>query len=236
MHLLKTRPALFFLIFFLLSLGTVSSSLAESTIKCHCFKDRTYNPADTFASDDYILATSFNSLLAKKFAVSKREIVLLKMKQGVGQNDLIIGLQVAGAAGLDFQQLLSQRRKKHTWAEIVAGLEKDGKIRKGRFAKEIMPGIPVAEAGARVADAIIADFYKVPIESVQKFRAAGLNEKELALLFVLAHAGERKPEVLAARHSKEGKSWSEIANRLNIEPAVAGKLILQYPAKKFPNK
>ena len=233
MNVLKTSRLLFFLIFFLFSLVPVSSSLAESAIKCHCFKDRTYNPADTFASDDYILATSFNSLLAKKFAVSKREIVLLKMKQGVGQDDLMIGLQVARAAGLDFQQLLSQRRKKHTWAEIVASLEKDGKIRKGRFAEEIMPGIPVAEAAVRVADAIIADFYKVSFESIQKFRAAGLNEKELALLFVLAHAGEKEPGSLVDLHNRKGKSWSEIANRLNIEPAVAGKLILQYPAKKI---
>lgn len=232
MHLLQTRTVLFFTIFFISSLVPLSRSLAESTVKCHCFKDRTFNPADTFAADDYILATSFNSLLAKAFAIAKQELVLLKMKQGVGQDDLMIGLQVAGAAGVDFQELLSRRRDQQTWAEIVAGLEQDGRISQGRFAGEIRAGMPLAESGARVAETVIADFYKVPLELVREFRAAGLNEQELALLFVLAHAGEQDPGALVDLHNRQGQSWGAIAHRYNIDPAGAGKLILQYPARQ----
>ena len=51
-------------------LGTTGLPVfAQSTINCHCFLDRSYDPADKFAADEYILATSFNSLLAKSFDI-----------------------------------------------------------------------------------------------------------------------------------------------------------------------
>ena len=62
---------------------------------------------------------------------------------------------------------------------------------------------------------------------------SGLNEKEMALLFILVHAGGLKPEALVMQYKKQGRSWSEIAYNLGLEPDAAGKLILAYPAKKI---
>ena len=222
--------ALFFIAFVFFSLAAVGNSGAESAITCHCFTQRTYDPGDRFAADGYLLATSFNSLLARSFAMPKREIVMLKMKQGVGQNDLLIGLEIAGAAGVDLRQLLELRRQGQTWAEIIAAPGLAEKIKKDPMLEALGSSMSNAEAGARVADRLIADFYTVPLEVIGMFRESGLNEREINLLFILAHGSGRGLRQIAAMYTREGKSWSEIADSLGIEPAAAGRLILQYPA------
>jgi len=83
MNLLKPKSSFFLIILILFSLGSAVQVFAESAIQCHCFTDRSYNSADRFASDEYILATSFNSLLAKSFAITKRQNVMIKMNGGV---------------------------------------------------------------------------------------------------------------------------------------------------------
>ena len=233
MILMQTRTPYVFVTIFLFFFTPTPGSFAESVINCHCFQDRTYNPADPFAADDYILATSFNSFLAKSFDIPKRQIVMLKMKEGVGQNDLLIGLKTAKATKIDLRQLLRLRREKSTWSKIVSELDLRGIQQNDRLLAVIKSGIPVAEAGAKVADELIADFFKIPMETIGEFRLSGLNEKEIVLLLILAHASDQKPETLVARHGKEGKSWSEIADSLGVQAAAAGKLILQYPAKQI---
>ena len=39
--------------------------------------------------------------------------------------------------------------------------------------------MPAGEAGARVADEMVAEFYKVQAEEIKKLRISGLNEKEI---------------------------------------------------------
>ena len=234
---MKPPHAKTFLYFFTLILfffAHAPDSPALSAINCHCFKDRTYNPANPFAADDYILATSFNSLMSNAFGIPKKEIITLKMKEGFGQDDLLVGMKIAQITGADLRQLLSLRRKKQPWSAIISDLTRQGNPGNDEVLETIRAGSSVEHAGAAVADELIAGFYKVPTEAIQKYRIHGLNEKELALLFILAHAGGQEPQTLFERRSKEGKSWSEIADDLGIEPAAAGKLILHYPAKQLP--
>lgn len=234
MNLWQSRYFPVMLAFLLFSVAPPGNVLAESAISCHCFQERTFNPAEPFAADDYILATSFNSLLARAFAIPKRKIVMLKMKEGVGQNDLLVGLKIAKVTGGDLQQLLDRRRKKHAWPAIIAALPQKEKIHNDRLLAAIGSGMPVEEAGAGIADEFIGNFYAVPPAAIQEFRMSGLNEKEIALVFILAHISGQQPEALVAQHNKEGKSWSAIADRLGVEPAAAGKLILRYPAGRMP--
>lgn len=42
---------------------------------CHCFRDREYDPANPAKSDEYLLATASNTLLATAYGVPKRDIV-----------------------------------------------------------------------------------------------------------------------------------------------------------------
>jgi len=231
----QTRCFFAGLIFLLSTVTQPGNAFAESAINCHCFQDRTFRPAEPFAADDYILATSFNSLLARSFDIPKRQIVMLKMKEQVGQNDLLICLKIAKVAGVDLQQLLGRRRENQSWPTIIAGLEQQEAIENDRILAAIGSGMAVDKAGEAIADELNGNFYTVPAEAIHKLRAAGLNEKEMALVFVLAHVSDRQPQALVAQHDREGKSWSGIADSLGIEPAAAGKLVLQFPAKQIPD-
>jgi hypothetical protein len=235
MQLWQTRcfPAGLILLLFAI-MPASDNALAGSAISCHCFQDRTYKPAEPFAADDYILATSFNSLLSRSFDMPKRQIVMLKMKEGVGQNDLLVGLKIAKQTGVDLQQLLERRRGNKSWATILADLDQKETIHDDRILAAIGAGMSVEEAGGAIADEIIVNFYGVPAAAAQQLRAAGLDEKEMALIFVLAHARDLQPQELVTQHNREGKSWSGIAAGLGIEPAAAGKLILSYPARQVP--
>ena len=82
---------------------------------------------------------------------------------------------------------------------------------------------------------MIAGFYKIPAEEIKRFRAYGLSEKEMTLVFILAHFKNQKPEIFVGQYKKQGSSWSQIAFNLGIEPAAAGKLIMAYPAKQINN-
>jgi hypothetical protein len=230
--LLKTN-VFFYLVPTLLLWGFCLNTFAQSPINCHCFKNRYYQPADRFAADDYILATSFNSLLAKSFGISKREIIMLKMQQRVPQDELMIGLKVAKITGGDVNKLLDLRRTDKTWQEIIGGVSQQDKIGSDSLLESIISGMPVDQAGDGIADEIIAQLYTVTAEEINKLRKAGLNEKEIALLFILVHVKDQKQETLLEQRSELGKSWSEIAHDLGIEPTAAGKLILAYPAKQI---
>lgn len=226
------RTTLFFIIFLFCLYAPARKASAETTIGCHCFKDRSYNPANRFAADDYILATSFNSLLARAFDIPKRQIVMLKMQQNVEQNDLLIALKTAQATKVDLQKILDLRQKKEPWATIISDAAGDKIISNDPVLKAITTGLPDDRTATAVADALFAGFYKIPLAEIKELRENGLNEKELALLFILARTGNREPKKLVAQHEKDGKSWSEIANDLGIEPGTAGKLILNYPARQ----
>ena len=219
---------------FLLCLGATRNAFAESTITCHCFLDRSYNEADRFASDDYILATSFNSLLSKSFVIPKRQVVMIKMNEGVAQDELLIGLRIAKITGIDIRKFLGLRRENNSWPQIIANLSQQEGIKQDGILEAIRTGLPIAEAGVRIADEMIAEFFQVPPAEIVKFRTSGLNEKEMALLFILAHVSEIQPEALVAQYKTQGRSWSEIAHNLGLEPEAAGKMILAYPDKKIP--
>lgn len=227
----RAATAIFFAITtFLVFLAVPALILAETTTGCHCFNDRAYDPARKFATDEYILATSFNSLLAKAYDIPKKQIVLLKMQGGVDQNDLLIGLRTAKLSGADLQQLLMLREGKHSWPDILANPDLTSRLQNDPLLEKLKTGLTDAAAGKQAADLLLADFFRVPPAIVDKLRATGLNEKELALVFILAHAKGKQPDTLVAHYQKEGKSWSEIADSLGVDPAAAGKLILDYPA------
>lgn len=233
MHLLQTTISFFLLVLALFFPGLAHNSFAESAISCHCFKDRSFNAADRFAADGYILATSFNSLLARSFDISKRRIIMFKMDEGVGQDDLLIALKIAKMTGVDPRKFLALRRVNNSWPQIVSGLSDQKIVENNLLLSAVEAGLPADEAADRIADEIIGDFFSVPAEEIKKLRKSGLTEKEMALLFVLVHARDQKPELLLEQYSKQGKSWSEIANNLGVEPTAAGKLILAYPAKQL---
>jgi hypothetical protein len=232
---MKTIVSWFVLSLIILGPGFTGTVHAESAISCHCFKDRSFNPADTFASDDYILATTFNSLIAAHFNIPKRKIIMVKMNDGVSQDDLLLGLKFSRLTGVDLRKYLRFRKENKTWADIYSSLKDNNKkIRDDKLLqKAAKPGMSLTEAGSMVADEVVSKFFAVPHENINSLRKTGLNEREMALVLILAHLRDVKPANLVELSRKKGKSWSEIAHNLGIEPAVAGKYVLAYPDKKI---
>ena len=181
---MKTKTFLLFLMLVPLSQGFGGYALAESSIQCHCFKERSFNPADTFASDEYILATSFNSLLAGYFKIPKRKIIMVKMNEGVSQDDLLIALKVARVTGVDLRKYLGLRKAEKSWAEIISRVSLEKKVQDDLLLQAIKFGMSGKEAAERISDEIIRDFFSVGAEKIRALRRSGLNEKELALLFI----------------------------------------------------
>ncbi|MCB2180795.1 MAG: hypothetical protein KQH63_02075 [Desulfobulbaceae bacterium] len=228
MHLFHTKKTIVLITSFLFLAFLPQSVFAEPVTGCHCFRNRAYDPNNTFAADDYILASTFNSLISRSFDLPKRQIVMLKMQGGVDQNDLLIGLETEKITGEELQKLLGLRKQNDSWQTILSNPLLSEKIKTSPILKPIQSGLALQEAGARIADSLIGTFYKVPGETLAEFRSSGLDEKEMTLLFTLSHAKGVKAGDLARQYQKEGKSWSEIADSLGIEAGQAGKLLMSY--------
>ncbi|MDX1776200.1 MAG: hypothetical protein R3297_06435 [Desulfobulbales bacterium] len=234
MKIFATRLLFTGLILVLSIAGPAPEAGAESIAKCHCFTERSYNPAQRFAADEYILATSFNSLLAKYYGIPKRKIVMIKMSDGVSREDLLISLQLSLVTAIDCRKFLGMRREQKTWRAIIRELSQQEALRKDATLQALTSGMPVKEAAVRIIDEMISTFYNMPMARIIKIRKSGLNEKEINLLLILAHRSSIQPEVLREQYNKQGRSWSEIAHNLGLEPETAAELILAYPAKQVP--
>ena len=152
------------------------------------------------------------------------------MQGGVGQDDLLIGLTISKASGVTLEHLLDLRKRKKTWQQVM-----EDPILSEYHPSPLLIGLksgtPAFQATVQIADELISLFFRTPQKTVEKFRANGFTAKEITLLFLLASTSNIASEKIAAQHRKEGKSWSEIANSLGVEPAAAGKLISNYNPK-----
>jgi hypothetical protein len=159
---------------------------------------------------------------------------MIKMSEGVPQDELLMSLKIAQITKIDMRKFLGLRRENKTWAEIISGLSQNKSIKKDTILQAIRAGMPSDEAGVRVVDEVIAEFFQVPGEKIRKLKMSGLDEKEIALLFLLAEAGGKKPEILLEQYKIHGRSWSEIAYNLGVKPEEVGRLVLIYPYKTIP--
>lgn len=198
---------------------------AADTTNCHCFKDRTFNPADRFASDDYLLATTFNSLLASEFDISKGKIIMMKMREGVAGNDLVTALYLSKESGIDVPQLLKSK-KTHSWKEIVdtMGTNADASKRNNRF-HFITSGSSDEQIAEYISDSIIAKRFSPPPDSLNNLRKMNLKPREIILAYTLGVIAGIPSEAIADQRLKNGLSWSEIAHNLGLQPEEVGTFL-----------
>jgi hypothetical protein len=154
---------------------------------------------------------------------------MIKMNEGVSQDDLLLGLKLAELTGMDLRKFLRLRDGGSSWAEITAGMSKYAAVRQDTVLQSVMDGMKAPEAGALTADEMISSFFNFPRGGIKKFRESGLSEKEVTLLLILSRAGKIKPVDLLAQYREKGKSWAEIAHNMDMEPDAAGKLIMAFP-------
>ncbi len=211
----------------LLSLGLVSPvvpATAFSTAGCHCFRHRSYDPANRFAADDYLVATTFNSLIAAGFHISKRKIVMMKMESGIYPDDLLIGLYLAKKSGRDPDLLLSVRENGGSWRRIMAsaGLAATGD---DPVLRALTKGADDGRLAGLITDTLITTFFPVDKKVIADLHGQGFDGRQITVICALAgHAGI-KPAKIAAMYREKKMSWSEIAARYRLTPREVGRLI-----------
>ena len=203
-------------------------ALAFDTRACHCFRQRSFDPKQPFAADDYILTTSFNSLTAAWFGISKKQLVVYKMKGGVKADDLLLALALNKECRLDLDKLLAARQKAGSWRKAVAGLPQPRNVAADKTPTlvRIREGASPALIARAVADRMLAGFYQVPAARIAALRRAGLGEKEMALVLILEKEKGIPAAKLIEQVKQQGRSWSEVAFYLGVTPKAAGRMIL----------
>jgi len=220
------KSILFLTLFCLCILTPLRPVTAEQTDRCHCFRERSYDPAHKFAADDYLLTTSFNSLIAATLGVSKRQIVMMKMKGGVDPDDLLIALYIASKTEAPVDLLLSIRANGGSWQSILNSPGQQEKSSGDPVLAEIAAGASDQNITNLIADTMITTYYHALPEKIRELRKQKFSSKKIGLIFALhKQTGVPMDEIIVMSRQKK-MSWSEIAHNLNLTPSGVGKTIL----------
>ncbi len=199
---------------------------AEQTDNCHCFRKRSYDPADKTAADEYLLTTSFNSLIAATLGVSKREIVMLKMKGGVDPDTLLTALYIADRSTMELKVILAVHDNGGSWQEIVKAPGVRAKISADPALQAIAAGASLEERGDLITTALLKSRYKAWPETIKNLGNSSFSNRETALLFALQEqAGASLTELTRLRKDKK-MSWSELAHLYSLTPSGVGEAII----------
>ncbi len=203
-------------------------NMPEAATNCHCFRERSFNPQNKFAADEYLLATSFNSFIAASFHISKGQIIMMKMKGAVNPDDLLLALFVARAENADLDSLLAIRDNGGTWKQILQseGLNAPDSYR-AVFEAIIAEGDNTQAAAELVTDQLLKEAFDVSDMEISGLRKKGANGREVTLVYILerqAKVGKKAAEILSMR-VKDQMSWGEIAASFGLSPKETGKLL-----------
>ena len=220
------KSILFLVLFCLLIQTPPDTATAGQTDNCHCFRERSYDPAHKFASDDYLLATSFNSLIAATLGVSKRQIVMMKMKGGIDPDDLLVALYITDKTQAPMDALISIRDNGGSWKNILNSPTLQGRVSTDPVFAKIAAGTADHDITGLITDTMISRYYNARPETISTLRSQHFSNKELGLIFALnKQTSTSMAEIIAMTRQKK-MSWSEIAHHFNLTPAGVGKTIL----------
>lgn len=197
----------------LLALLSASPAAADSTGTCHCYRDRTFDPARPDAADPYILATVRSSLLSAAFGPPKRELVGAAMS-GTQPEDLWIAHWAAPRVRLGAAALLDAKASQGSWKAALAGRPGID----GRFAEALARGAPDADlAGIAVEEVLVKRLGAVPAE-LAAARAGGASTSELILSALLAARVGTAPATVLLPVKAGKATWGSALQALGLTP------------------
>lgn len=202
-----TKPFIFTILLIAACLQTAPAGAEPQPMGCHCFKQREYNPNARFLADPYVLTTSFNSMMSRAYGLSKGQIIMMRMRQGVSGDDMIISLHLARVVGRDFQQLIFGRNQGQKWSQLITSREPAA----DPVLSAIRENKPDHDIAAAATDQLISSYFHLEIAEITKLRARGLKDKEITLAAGLARKQNKSLGDIISLVTDEGQSWSEIA-------------------------
>jgi hypothetical protein len=182
-------------------------------VNCHCFRDRSYDPANPEAVEPYLRATAGNSLLAVVYGVPKGDLVRALMG-GTAGADLWVAHAARQGTGRDASALLAERAAGKGWPAILG----EGKGL-GENPRRVLAagGEPVALAGAIVDEVLVArlGIARTDLAALRKLTPT----YQETILAVLTSAWAKRPAAALAAEVKAGRtSWGALLHAAGIPP------------------
>ncbi len=191
--------------------------LAIPAITCHCFTDRSFNPAQPALADPYFLATTQNSFFANMFNVDKKTIVM-KKQQGTSSDDLWIAYWVASKGNTSAESLLQAKKTQEAWPDVLAPLRIPPKTVGGRFAS----ALNTRSSTSRLADAVVDELFLqqrlLTDAELVALRKAGASNQELIIATVIAVKMKQSARQIYFEVKKGLKSWGSLLQMAMIDP------------------
>ena len=199
-----------FILLGLLVLMTLPATIyALPTISCHCFQDRSFDPARPSAADGYYLATAQNRLMAAVFERPRREIVMAK-QTGTSGSDLWIAYQAAAISGHNSATLLSARKDQGAWWPV---LEKQGIDLAPRLGEATRVS---ASLDRQIVAATLAELGFANLATVADLYGDGAGSQEAILAVVLASARKQPPREIWQSVATGEKSWGSLLDEAGM--------------------
>jgi hypothetical protein len=196
-----------------LAFAPMAAPSAAPAVTCHCFKDRSFDPAAPASADAYILATSSNSLLSAAFGVPKAGLVRSLMT-GTQPADLWIAHWAARKIGRDADWLLDALAETGSWRAALAG---SAGLPAG-FERELAHrSTPSALAALAVDDVLTARLGADP-GVLRELRRAGGSSEELVVAVFLAQRLKGDPRELISRVRSGRATWGSLVNDAGMSP------------------
>jgi hypothetical protein len=197
------------------------SAAASAPGACHCYRDRSFDPARPAAADDYILATAKSSLLSAALGPPKRELVEAVMT-GTSADDLWIAHWAAARTGRSASALLDAKGEAGSWKAVLGA----GGVPRP-FAEALARGAGDAELAALAVDDVLATRLRADPAALRALRREGAGSSELVLAVALAaRLGTEAATVLAPIRAGRA-TWGVVLTGLGLTPKELDPLVRQ---------
>jgi hypothetical protein len=192
------------------------SARAIPAITCHCFTDRSYDPANPTVADPYFLATTQNSFFATVFNVEKKTIVMKKQK-GTSADDLWIAYWIASKSTVSAESLLEAKQSRELWKDVVAAQGISPSSLGSRFSNALTAKSSPSRLAGAVVDDLLLRYRLLSDGELAGMRKDGASNQELIIASVIARK-TKQPAPQVYREGKGGaKSWGALLQRAKID-------------------
>lgn len=193
---------------------------ADQAGACHCYQDRTFDPARPAAADPYILATTRSSLLSAAFGVEKRSLVGAVMT-GTPAEDLWVAHWAAARTHRPAAALLGQREDRGSWAEALRGLPGlDGPV-----AGALASGADARALAGLAVDEVLVTRLRAAPAAVKALRDAGASPEERILASALAAHLAAPTAPLVAQVRSGRATWGQVLSDAGLTPKALDGLV-----------
>jgi hypothetical protein len=196
----------------LLAPGFAGAATAPA-VTCHCFRNRSFDPADPAAADPYILANARSSLLSAVFGVSKATLVRAVMS-GRAPEDLWIAHWTAARTGSGAESLLSAVAEARSWRAVLAGSTGLPPV----FEVALASGAQPSALAALAVDDVVASRLGADRATLRALRDAGATSEQVVVSVLLAPRLKAPATVILARSRDGHATWGTLLHEAGLAP------------------